>query len=122
METMPLACEEEEKQEIDYSPKVLQLLGLVKSMPDNDQVIIKACPKPYNKSASQRKSKYRGVSKNGAKWQVGIYPSYQCLQVLIMGGEEKQYYGAIETENKAGRLYDKLSMEMNGLAVSSPHF
>lgn len=35
-----------------------------------------------------------------------------------MGGDEKHYYGAIDSEEKAGKLYDKLSIEMNGLAVS----
>lgn len=48
---------------------------------------------------SDRGSRYRGVSKNGSKWQV-----------IIVGKDIKKYIGAIDSEDKAGLLYDKYAM------------
>lgn len=52
---------------------------------------------------SHRGSKYRGVSKNGSKWQV-----------MIVRGNLKKYIGAIHTEDTAGLLYDKYAIIIQG--------
>lgn len=48
---------------------------------------------------SQRGSRFRGVSKNGHKWQV-----------MIVKGELRKYLGAISSEEQAARFYDKYSI------------
>jgi hypothetical protein len=39
---------------------------------------------------------YRGVSKNGGKWQV-----------MVMGFSTKKYIGGIKDERDAARIYDQ---------------
>jgi len=56
---------------------------------------------------SQRGSQYRGVSRNGLKWQV-----------MIVKGDLRKYIGAIQTQEQAARYYDKYSIIMQGLQVS----
>ena len=53
-----------------------------------------------------RGSKYRGVSKNGSKWQV-----------MIVRGQLKKYIGAIEDELVAARFYDKYALIIQGFEV-----
>ena len=54
-----------------------------------------------------RGSKYRGVSKNGTKWQISV-----------VSGQLKKYIGAIEDQEAAGTLYDKYAIILHGLKVS----
>ncbi len=67
--------------------------------------------KPKNKSKrirkSNRHSNFRGVSLNGKKWQV-----------MIMG-TKKNYFGCVESEQAAARLYDELSIVSQGLAAKT---
>lgn len=53
----------------------------------------------FLQTRSQRGSKFRGVSKNGSKWQV-----------MIVRGEIKKYIGAVEDEETAARFYDKYAL------------
>ena len=50
---------------------------------------------------------YRGVSKNGPKWQV-----------LFMAHNQKQYMGSIESEEQAARAYDELAIRAHGFKVN----
>lgn len=61
----------------------------------------------FLQTRSYRGSKFRGVSKNGSKWQV-----------MIVRGKLKKYIGAIENEDVAGILYDKYAIIIQGLQVS----
>ena len=61
----------------------------------------------FLQTRSYRGSKFRGVSKNGSKWQV-----------MIVRGNLKKYIGAIENEDVAGVLYDKYAIIIQGLQVS----
>ena len=51
----------------------------------------------------RRRSKYRGVSKNGNQWQV-----------LIMINKSKSYVGTYTTEDFAARVYDILAIKNRG--------
>ena len=53
---------------------------------------------------SMRGSKYRGVSKNGFKWQI-----------MVVSGRLKKYIGAIGSQVAAGILYDKYSIIIKGV-------
>lgn len=55
-----------------------------------------------------RGSKYRGVSKNGNKWQV-----------LVMGNQRKSYSGSIKDEITAAYIYDKLAIKNLGLRAKT---
>lgn len=57
---------------------------------------------------SQRGSRFRGVSKNGHKWQV-----------MIVKGELRKYLGAISSEEHAARFYDKYSIIIQGLEAKT---
>lgn len=61
----------------------------------------------FLQTRSQRGSKYRGVSKNGCKWQV-----------MIVRGDIKKYIGAIDCEHTAARFYDKYALIIQGFSVS----
>lgn len=61
----------------------------------------------FLQTRSQRGSRYRGVSKNGTKWQV-----------TIVRGELKKYIGAVESEEIAARFYDKYALIIQGFEVS----
>jgi hypothetical protein len=39
----------------------------------DNQIVVQACPKDSNKFKSARGSKFRGISKNGKKWQVSVF-------------------------------------------------
>ena len=51
-----------------------------------------------------RNSKYRGVSRNGNRWQV-----------LIMVSRKKRYVGTYATEDEAGRGYDIAALQNHGM-------
>ena len=55
-------------------------------------------------SKSTRGSKYRGVSKNGKKWQV-----------QLLGNLRKRYIGSISSEQAAAKLYDYYAILTHGL-------
>ena len=55
---------------------------------------------------SKRGSKFRGVSRNGVKWQV-----------MIVKGPLRKYIGAISSQEQAARYYDKYSMIIQGFRV-----
>ena len=52
----------------------------------------------------ERSSKYRGVSKNGNKWQV-----------LFMNHKNKNYINSYTSEEIAARIYDILSIKEKGI-------
>ncbi len=52
--------------------------------------------KDVDDEKKSRASSYRGVSKNGGKWQV-----------LFMAHKKRFYIGSIETEEEAARIYDE---------------
>ena len=61
-------------------------------------------------SKSSRGSKYRGVSKNGKKWQV-----------QLLGNLGKRYIGSISSEQEAAKLYDFHAILAHGLNAK-PNF
>ena len=90
---------------LDYKKQLLQNLQFCD---DGEAVIVESKNKSLMmQTRSTRGSKYRGVSKNGNKWQV-----------MIVRGKFKKYIGAIESEDVAGVLYDKYSLIIQGLQVS----
>ena len=56
---------------------------------------------------SHRGSRFRGVSRNGEKYQI-----------MVVKGALKKYIGAIDNEDVAGLLYDKYAIMIQGLQVS----
>ena len=57
---------------------------------------------------SKRRSKYRGVSKNGNQYQV-----------LIMINKKKTYIGSYPIEEDAARIYDILSLKYRGIRAKT---
>lgn len=55
-----------------------------------------------------RRSKYRGVSKNGNNWQV-----------LIMVKKKKKYLGSFSNEEEAARVYDKCALQNHGIRAKT---
>ena len=65
---------------------------------------IKKCKKFNFVIRKNRSSKYRGVSKNGCKWQV-----------LMMINNKKNYLGNYPSEDLAARIYDIYSIKTRGI-------
>ena len=80
-----------------YDPSQSESTVLLKSKNKSD----------FLSTRSQRGSMYRGVSKNGEKFQI-----------VVVSGSFKKYIGAIENEHAAGFLYDKYAIIIQGLRVS----
>lgn len=68
----------------------------------------KSKPRVLSKS---RKSKYRGVSRNGNQWQV-----------LIMIKNSKRYIGSYSTEEKAAQAYDKVAIHYHKTKAKTNFF
>lgn len=76
------------------------MLIQLQSIKDMDAMLVESKNKSiFLQTRSQRGSKFRGVSKNGSKWQV-----------MIVRGEIKKYIGAVEDEETAARFYDKYAL------------
>ena len=54
----------------------------------------------YNSIDLSRGSQYRGVSRNGCRWQV-----------LVMVNKKKKYFGSYSNEIEAARVYDKVALQ-----------
>ena len=82
--------------------KLMTVIGM-------DDLIIESQDKSlFLQTRSRRGSHYRGVSRNGIKWQA-----------MIVRGPYKKYVGAIRSEEAAARMYDKYALIMQGFDVSS---
>ena len=55
-----------------------------------------------------RGSSFRGVSKNGKKWQV-----------QLLGNLRKHYIGSIQSEERAARIYDRHAILTHGLRAKT---
>lgn len=71
----------------------------------NDPVIKAQARK---RTKSERGSRYRGVSRNGFKWQV-----------MVMGFLKKRYIGGLKSEADAARVYDLHAVASRGERVRS---
>jgi hypothetical protein len=71
---------------------------------DEFQIVVRSSPKPPTRNS--KLSRCRGVSHNGRKWQV-----------MIMGFAKKIYFGGINSEEEASKVYDKHALLMHGLEV-----
>lgn len=56
---------------------------------------------------SYRGSQYRGISKNGKRYQV-----------FIMINKKKEYFGPFEDPSNAAKIYDQIAIIFHGLKVS----
>ena len=101
--------ESNEHLKMNKSTTIELLRGIVAGIGDNSKVLITAKPKNKSKRVrrSNRHSNFRGVSLNGKKWQV-----------MIMG-TKKNYFGCVESEVEAAKLYDELSIVSHGLAAKT---
>lgn len=59
-------------------------------------------------SKSKRGSRYRGVSRNGKKWQV-----------QLLGNLRKRYIGSIGDEESAAKIYDYYAIISHGLKAKT---
>ena len=79
------------------------------AVPVEDQVLLESKLKSeLMQTRSHRGSRYRGVSKNGEKYQV-----------MVVSGKVKKYVGALSNEDAAGLIYDKYSIILQGMKVSA---
>ncbi|TNV81846.1 hypothetical protein FGO68_gene12305 [Halteria grandinella] len=88
-----------------------ELLQLIRETDDGGKLLIQAKSKKNHQNLNQdgfRGSTYRGVSKNKNKWQM-----------MIMGNFKKMYIGAIENEQEAAFLYDKIAILVHGLKAKT---
>lgn len=97
---------QEEIENIINESRLLELQMALERITDEHFVIIQG--QHRFKQQTVRGSRYRGVSKNGNKWQV-----------LVMGNQKKQYSGSIQDEAAAARLYDKFAIKNLGLRAKT---
>ena len=69
---------------------------------------VKVKKKNFKEKKNERKSFYRGVSKNGRKWQAILYSKYT-----------KGYIGSYPTQEIAARVYDIISIKNNGIKAKT---
>lgn len=95
---------------LPLTQKLTILKKALEEIEDDDRVLITGKPKNKSKKIqkSNRHSNFRGVSRNGKKWQV-----------MIIGTIRKKYFGAIPNERDAAIFYDKLSILTNGLSAKT---
>ena len=72
---------------------------LIKTKYKNNEVIV---------GKRKRSSRYRGVSKNGSKWQV-----YSCSKNI------REYIGTYKTQEIAARIYDIISIKNKGIKAKT---
>eukprot|EP00347_Sterkiella_histriomuscorum_P007175 403349972 len=100
---------EDERCELELNKRRESLLASLEQLEEDVQLVVKSKQKSlYLQTRSQRGSKFRGVSKNGKKWQV-----------MIVKGIAKKYLGAISNELRAAKLYDKYAMIIQGLQAKT---
>ncbi|TNV82794.1 hypothetical protein FGO68_gene11411 [Halteria grandinella] len=93
-------------EEIIMESRLGELLKAIETILDERVPIIKS--QIRFKQQTQRGSRFRGVSKNGSKWQV-----------LVMDNQRKNYTGSIKDELTAARLYDKYAIKYQGLRAKT---
>ena len=97
---------------------------------DPAKVLIKSNPKTSYKGVEKcpRSSKYRGVSKNGTKWQVKSllqansqtqFNAKLFVQVQVFSNYTKRFRGQITNELLGARIYDKRTIQANGLTAKT---
>ena len=84
-----------------------ELLNALNNALKDYELIIKTRIK-MKELKSQRGSTYRGVSRNGQKWQV-----------QLLGNLKKHYIGSICKETKAARIYDAYAILAHGLKAKT---
>ena len=90
--------------------------------PDPDKIIIYKKDKTKRQSikAFPRGSKYRGVSKNGSKWQVSESLLWRCfIKVQVLVNEKKKFIGKVKSEYHAARIYDKRALLNDGIMAKT---
>lgn len=86
-----------------------RFLAQLEAISDQETVLIHGKHKSFLlQTRSERGSRFRGVSKNGTKWQV-----------MVVRGTIKKYVGAIDDELQAARLYDRYALIIQGFEVSN---
>ncbi|CDW81922.1 ant-like protein [Stylonychia lemnae] len=83
-----------------------QLKTLVEEFKHSKEIILHGCPRIQNQT--KRGSVFRGVSKNGKKWQV-----------MVMGNNCKYFSGSITSERLAARIYDRFALQHFGLRAKT---
>jgi len=106
---------EKERKSINNLNNIDNLSNEIKVKKNNKMIYInKLLIKPKNKKKDmillkkKRNSIYRGVSKNGNKWQVIIFSKYK-----------KSYIGLYNTQEIAGRIYDIISIKNKGIKAKT---
>lgn len=102
-----------------FEQRRAELKAAIEKHREPGHVLIHAYRKAKSIVKSKRGSQYRGVSKNGKKWQVSVPNVLTLLKVMIMGNMRKHYFGGIESERDAARLYDKNSILASGLQAKT---
>jgi hypothetical protein len=107
-ENIECSSEEDVASEILIKAKKEELGAALAQLISQEQDVV-IWSKGKNKlSKSNRGSKYRGVSKNGKKWQV-----------QLLGNLRKRYIGSIYSENAAARIYDQYAILTHGLKAKT---
>eukprot|EP00347_Sterkiella_histriomuscorum_P016005 403354863 len=100
-----------ETQTETFKERRKELIAKLRDCMDDKQTLVHAKPKRNHSNVNQegfRGSMFRGVSKNKNKWQM-----------MIMGNFKKMYVGAIDQEQDAAQLYDKVAIFTHGLKAKT---
>jgi hypothetical protein len=93
--------------EIMLEQKKKALARELADLPENDEIVLWSKNK-VQYARSKRGSRYRGVSRNGKKWQV-----------QLLGNMRKRYIGSISSEEAAARIYDHYAIITHGLRAKT---